>query len=101
MPITIRIVPQISIPPIVGVPLFLMWSALKSLADLPSDAVSRICFPMRFFSRKFIKGLAAVRAMRKDSPNEPNISIKWRTVSVIGNNVSIVSSCSMVAVYQL
>lgn len=46
--ITVSVVPQIRMPPIVGVPDFFMWSLLKILAALPSVAVSRICLPILY-----------------------------------------------------
>lgn len=44
--ITTITVPQIRIPPIVGVPLFFAWSFEKIVALRPSEAVVRICLPI-------------------------------------------------------
>ncbi len=89
MPITISAVTQIRMPPMVGVPLFLRWSFWKIVAALPSDAVSRICLPILFFSKKIIKGFAASRAIMKVKPKDPKMRMRWRTVSVMGKGIRV------------
>lgn len=73
---TIRVVPQIRIPPIVGVPCFLACSSLKITASSPVEALSRSCLPILYLWSMRMKGGASSSEIMKAKINDPKIRIK-------------------------
>lgn len=76
-----KIVPQISSPPIVGVPLFLAWSALNRLESSPESAFSLICLPILNLINCFVnQGVRASDIKNAKVPEPANIT-KFSIVS--------------------